>query len=89
MALGASRGDVVRSVVGRALRVVVGGAGVGVIGAVALSRILRNILFGVEPTNVVTYAVVVVTLGLAALLASYLPARRAARVEPQGALVVE
>jgi putative ABC transport system permease protein len=89
VALGASRGHVVTSVVGRALRVVVGGAGVGVIGALALSRVLRSILFGVEPTNVITYVVVVVTLCLAALLASYLPARRATRVEPRKALVVE
>jgi putative ABC transport system permease protein len=89
IALGAARGDLVRSVVGRSLRIVAGGAVVGVIGALALSRVLRSLLFGIEPTNVATYTLVVVALGLAASLASYLPARRASRVDPREALVVE
>jgi putative ABC transport system permease protein len=89
VALGASGREVVGTIVRRALGVVLVGAAAGVGGALLLSRVLRSVLFGVEATDAYTYVTVVVTLGLAALLASYLPARRAARVEPGKALAAE
>jgi len=89
VALGATGRGAVGPIVGQALRLVLVGGAVGVAGALLLSRILTGVLFGVEPTDVRTYVFVVITLALAALLASYLPARRAARVDPARALVAE
>jgi putative ABC transport system permease protein len=89
IALGASGTAVVGPVVAQALRLALAGAAVGVAGALALSRLLRGVLFGVGPTDPVTYVAVVAALGLAASLAAYLPARRAAGVEPREALVTE
>ncbi len=89
IALGASGQAVVGPIVAQALRVAVVGAVAGVVGALTMSRLLRSVLFGVEPTNVATYVAVVATLALAASLAAYLPARRAAGVEPREALVTE
>lgn len=89
IALGAARGDVVRPIVLRTLNVVAAGAGVGVLGDLGLTRFLGSALFGVSPTDGATYGVVLTTLGCAALAASYLPARRAARVDPRKALSAE
>jgi ABC-type antimicrobial peptide transport system permease subunit len=75
-------GSVVAS--GRALVAI--GAAIGVAGSLLLLRSLATLLFGVTPYDVPTYAIVVVLLGAIAALASYLPARRAARVEPLTAL---
>ena len=82
MALGASRGDVVRLVVRQGLAMTAAGLAVGVAGAVAVSRLLEGLLFGVTPTDPLAYAAVVAVLGGAALAASALPARRAARIDP-------
>jgi putative ABC transport system permease protein len=86
MALGAQRASVVRAVVGAALRMVVVGLALGLGGAFALSRLLSSFLFGVTPTDPVTFAAVSAALVLVALLASYVPARRAARMDPLEAL---
>lgn len=82
MALGAEVGDVVRMIAGQGLRVILAGAVIGIAGALALSRLLESLLFGVTATDPVTFAVVVSLILAAGLLACYLPARRAARVDP-------
>lgn len=89
VALGASSTGVVSPIVGQAMRLVLVGLAAGVAGAFVLSRVLSGALYGVEATNPRTYLLVVATLGAAALLASYLPARRAAKVDPAQALVSE
>jgi predicted permease len=86
LTLGARRGDVLRLVLGHALwRLAIGGA-IGLAGAWALARVMATMLYGVRPTDPLTFAVVPVVLALAALAASYLPARRASRVDPMVAL---
>ncbi|MFI5177047.1 MAG: ADOP family duplicated permease [Vicinamibacterales bacterium] len=82
LALGATAGSVVRLVLTRALAWVAAGLGVGLAGAWFASRVLQQQLFGVTPTDPVIYLAVAFALGAAALLAAWLPARRAARVDP-------
>jgi len=89
MALGASRGSVVRLVLGQALRPVAVGAVVGVVAALAASRVLSSQLFGVSRTDPLTIAAVLATLIGVAMIASALPARRAAAVDPTRALQSE
>jgi putative ABC transport system permease protein len=86
MALGATEGRVLSLVAWQAMRPVIVGLAVGLAGALAATRALGSLLFGVTATDPVTFAGVLVVLALAALLASWLPARRAARVEPTRAL---
>jgi putative ABC transport system permease protein len=86
MALGASPSDIVRRIVGHGLRLTVIGLGLGVAGALAASRLLTSVLFGVKPTDALTYGMVAGVLLLAATIASYLPARRAIRVDPIASL---
>ena len=86
MALGAGRGDVLRMVVGSGLRMAAFGMAIGLAGALAATRVLRTFLYRIEPTDRTTFCVVSAILGAAALLASYLPARRAASVDPMAAL---
>ena len=81
MALGAGRRDVLRLVLGRGVLVTAAGLVVGVAGALALARVIRTLLYGVEPHDPATFASVVVLLGAVALAACYLPARRATRVD--------
>ncbi len=85
-ALGARRADVLRVVVGQGLGLAAAGTGVGLLGALAATRLLRALLFGVSPTDPVTFAVIpLVLLGVAAL-ASLVPARRALRADATAAL---
>ena len=86
MALGAAPVNILRTVVGQALGLTVIGVVVGVVAAVALSSVLRSLLFGVTTTDPLTYAGVAALLMCAAAAASYLPARRAMRVDPIVAL---
>jgi putative ABC transport system permease protein len=86
MALGADTGNLLRLVVGQGMRPVLAGVGLGVAGALAGTRLLRGMLFGVGPTDPVTFLAVTAFLLAVALLASYLPARRAARSDPMIAL---
>jgi putative ABC transport system permease protein len=86
MALGASAPDVLRLVVGEGMSVALGGAVAGLAGALLLTRLMRSLLYGVGPSDPATYAAVALLLLGVALLASYLPARRAARIDPIVAL---
>ncbi|NLZ05291.1 MAG: ABC transporter permease [Phycisphaerae bacterium] len=89
IAVGAQRAAIMRLVVRRALWLVAGGLALGLTGAVALTRVLRTFLFAVAPLDAVTFATVSIFLGSVVLLASYLPARRAAKVDPMVALRYE
>ena len=82
MALGASRRDVVALVVGRMMRPVVAGSVVGIIGAVGAAQLLSRMLFGLSPLDPIAFLGTTTLLGCVALLASYVPARRALRLDP-------
>jgi predicted permease len=80
IALGATSGDVTRLVVGQGIALAAAGAAFGLIGAFALTRLLRSLLYAVEPTDPATLGGIVVILALSVLAASWLPARRAAGI---------
>jgi predicted permease len=82
LALGAAPGRVLAFVLRRGMAIALPGVALGVVGALALSRLLRSMLFGIETTDPLTFLVVPAVLVLAALGASYMPARRAARIDP-------
>jgi putative ABC transport system permease protein len=82
MALGAGRQRILGMIVARGALIAVLGLGIGVAVATAASRALDSLLFGVEAVDVATYVAASTGLLLAALLASYLPARRASRIDP-------
>lgn len=86
MALGAAGRDVVRLVVRQGARLALVGIALGVLGAAALSGLLRRMLYGIAPTDPLTFAAVPLTLAAVALVASWIPARRATRVDPMEAL---
>ncbi|HKV42527.1 MAG TPA: ABC transporter permease [Blastocatellia bacterium] len=89
MALGATRGEILSLVVGQGFRLAIAGSAIGIAGAVALTRVLRTFLYSVGPRDPITFAVTCAFLILVALVASYVPARRAAKVDPMGALRAE
>jgi predicted permease len=86
MALGAQRGDVMRLILGQGLRLTVLGLGLGVLVALGLMRVLVSLLFDVRAYDPSTYTAVTLLLTAVALLACYIPARRAMRVDPMVAL---
>jgi putative ABC transport system permease protein len=89
MALGASRGQIVWDVLGFGVRLASVGLAIGLAGALAATRLLSSLLYGVRPTDAITFAAVSLILLAVALLASYLPARRATRVDTIVALRYE
>jgi putative ABC transport system permease protein len=89
IAIGARAGDIFRMVIGEGFRLVLIGIVAGTLGALGLARLISGLLFGVAPADPVTFAAAAVLLGLFALLACYLPARRAARVDPLVAFKLE
>lgn len=86
LALGAQRRDVSRLVMGESMRLVVLGIGIGLATALALTRLISNWLFGLTPNDPATLALATLLLTAVAALAGYLPARRAATVDPMVAL---
>lgn len=89
MALGAEPRSIILLVLGSGSRLIAGGLAVGIAGAFALSGLLGTMLFGVSPRDPITFAVVPVVLAAVGLFAAYLPARRAARLNPMDALRAE
>jgi putative ABC transport system permease protein len=86
IALGAKPGDIVAAVLQQGMALAIAGFGVGIAGALALTRFLRTLLFEVTPTDTPTYVAVSAVLLAAALIGCWLPARRAAKIDPQMAL---
>ena len=89
MALGARPEDVFKMIVGRGMLLALPGMAAGIAGAFALTRVLSSLLFGISPTDPVTFIAVPLLLAAVALLATYIPARRAIRVDPMIALRYE
>ena len=89
MALGAQPGGIQKLILRQSLMLVSVGIGIGLVGAFALTRAMASLLFGVSATDVLTFVLTPLLLGGVALLASYLPARRAAKVDPMIALRYE
>jgi putative ABC transport system permease protein len=89
MAIGAKQRDVLKLVLGQGSRPTLIGLAIGVSGALALTRFLSTLLYGIEPTDALTFFVVSLILTAVAFIASYIPARRATRVDPLVALRYE
>jgi len=86
MALGAQSGDVMKMVIWRGLSLALIGVTLGLAAALALTRVMKNMLFEVKPNDPVTFALIALLLVVIALIASYIPARRATKVDPLQAL---
>jgi putative ABC transport system permease protein len=86
LALGAQARDVLKLVLGQGFMLAVIGVGVGVIAALSLTRLMKNLLFGVSATDPITFSVIALLLTFVAMLASYIPAREAMKVDPMVAL---
>ena len=84
--LGAQTGDVLRLVVREGMLLVAFGIGLGIVGALGLTRVIASLLFGVKPTDLVTLVAVAAVLGGIGLLACVVPARRTTKVDPMEAL---
>ena len=89
MALGAQTGDVLRLVIGEGMKLALIGALLGLGGALALTRLMKTLLFGVSATDPLTYIVIAAALIIVALLACWIPARRVASMDPLVSLRVE
>jgi putative ABC transport system permease protein len=86
MALGAPRRGVIRLVVGHGMKLALAGVALGLAGALALTRLMSSLLFDMSPTDPLTFAAVSLILAAVSLVATYVPARRASRVDPMLAL---
>jgi len=86
VALGASPADVLRLVAGDGMRLALAGAAIGLLGALTLARLMSSLLYGVKPSDPLTFLVAFAALVSVALFASYIPARRATMLDPMPAL---
>jgi ABC-type antimicrobial peptide transport system permease subunit len=89
VALGAERGRVLRLVVGGGFRLAVLGLAIGIVAALLLTRLMTGLLYGVQPTDPLTFVGVSAVLGASSILACYIPARRATKIDPMVALRYE
>jgi putative ABC transport system permease protein len=89
VALGAQKSDVLSLVIGKGLRLALAGAAIGLVGGLTLTRLVSSLLFGVTATDPATFVAVSILLVIVAFLASYIPARRATKVDPMVALRYE
>jgi ABC-type antimicrobial peptide transport system permease subunit len=89
MALGAQSANVLRLVLGKAMLLSLIGVGLGLLASLALTRLMKDLIYGVRPTDPLTLIAVALLLAIITIIASYIPARRATKVDPLVALRYE